>query len=213
MLHKKIQMTRTMAHGILDELGKMPESVQFIDLRKEDIETKRDMVTMISRCDKMEQLFIKFEKLCVDHNVEIVKYENYQKLFSNLEEDISFRHGRTNSLYFDLIENEVQDDSKKLDELIASYDEIKDAYSTLLEKRAVYEKSVELFKTSQMVRTGAPYANESQQRMLEEGLSDLNYIAGVTKADDELRMKRMIFRISKGRALAHFFNMPKTNEV
>ena len=74
MLHKKIQMTRTMAHGILDELGKMSESIQFIDLHKEDVETKRDLVTMISRCEKMEQLFLKFEKLCTDHNVEIVKY-------------------------------------------------------------------------------------------------------------------------------------------
>lgn len=37
--------------------------------------------------------------------------------------------------------------------------------------------------------------------------SGLNFISGVIKAEDDLRMKRMIFRISKGRALPSFFDM------
>ena len=48
---------------------------------------------------------------------------------------------------------------------------------------------------------------DENTRMMEEGfVSDLNYLAGVAKAEDEIRMKRMIFRISKGRAIPHFFN-------
>lgn len=211
MLHKKIQMTKSMAYGILDELGKMNDSIQFIDLHKEDSEVRKDLASLISRIDRMEQLFVKFEKICSEHNVEIIKYESFHKFLFDLNEDISVRHGKSGSIYFDIIENEVLEDEKNLDQLISSFEEIKEIYSTLIEKRAVYEKSVELFKQSQIVRTSF---GDEHQRMLEEGfVSDLNYIAGVAKADDELRMKRMIFRISKGRAIPHFFDMPQSNLV
>ncbi len=212
MLHKKIQMTKSMAHGILDELGKLHDSVEFIDLNKDSLETKKNFSDMIARCEDMEKHFIKFDKICADHNVEIVKYETYQKFLADSNQDISFRHGRSGSLYFDIAENEVLEDEKKLEELLDSYEKIRESYSMLLEKRAVYEKSVELFKTSQIVRTTSNV--DEHQRMLEEGfVSDLNYIAGVAKSDDEMRMKRMIFRISKGRAIPYFFEMPKNQMV
>ena len=44
---------------------------------------------------------------------------------------------------------------------------------------------------------------------MEEGIqSDFKFIAGVIKATDEARMKRMIFRISRGRAFPTFFEFP-----
>jgi hypothetical protein len=47
---------------------------------------------------------------------------------------------------------------------------------------------------------------------MEEGFqSDFKFIAGVIKATDELRMKRMIFRLSRGRAIATYFNYPYQN--
>lgn len=50
--------------------------------------------------------------------------------------------------------------------------------------------------------------------MEEEGYkSDLNFIAGVIKAEDDLKMKRMIFRISKGRAIPTFFDLVTENRL
>ena len=49
---------------------------------------------------------------------------------------------------------------------------------------------------------------------MEEGLqSDFKFIAGIIKATDELRMKRMIFRLSRGRAIATFFDYPQLIEI
>lgn len=49
---------------------------------------------------------------------------------------------------------------------------------------------------------------------MEEGIqSDFKFIAGVIKALDELRMKRMIFRLSRGRAIATFFDYPHGEDV
>ena len=50
--------------------------------------------------------------------------------------------------------------------------------------------------------------------MIEEGFqSDFKFIAGIIKATDELRMKRMIFRISRGRALPSFFEYPHLGKI
>jgi len=42
----------------------------------------------------------------------------------------------------------------------------------------------------------------------EEGdAGNLNLIAGVIKAEDEVKMNRMVFRVSRGRAIPSFYNM------
>ena len=49
---------------------------------------------------------------------------------------------------------------------------------------------------------------------MEEGIqSDFRLIAGIIKATDELRMKRMIFRLSKGRAVPSYFDYPQKDNV
>lgn len=49
---------------------------------------------------------------------------------------------------------------------------------------------------------------------MEEGIqSDFKFIAGIIKATDELRMKRMIFRLSRARAIPTYFDYPHTEEV
>jgi len=37
--------------------------------------------------------------------------------------------------------------------------------------------------------------------------SDLNVLGGVIKPEDEIKMKRMIFRTSRGRAISEYFNI------
>jgi V-type H+-transporting ATPase subunit a len=38
-------------------------------------------------------------------------------------------------------------------------------------------------------------------------VSELNFISGIIRAEDDMRMKRMIFRASRGRALPTFFDL------
>lgn len=38
-------------------------------------------------------------------------------------------------------------------------------------------------------------------------VSELNFISGIIKAEDDMRMKRMIFRASRGRAIPTFFDL------
>ncbi len=54
-IHKKIRIPRESAAEILNELGKLENCLEFIDLNKEDMEAKKNFGSMIKRCDEIEK--------------------------------------------------------------------------------------------------------------------------------------------------------------
>lgn len=55
MVHKKIRLPKDTAVEIMNELGKLEECIEFIDLNKDDLEGKKTFLSMIKRCDEMEK--------------------------------------------------------------------------------------------------------------------------------------------------------------
>jgi len=55
MIHKKIRLPKDTAVEIMNELGKLDECIEFIDLNKDDLEAKKNFLSMIKRCDEMEK--------------------------------------------------------------------------------------------------------------------------------------------------------------
>lgn len=143
-----------------------------------------------------------------------MKYQTYRQFLSDLEQDERLRDRRFGSTYFDLAENEVIEDEKKILELIDSYNQINENLESLIEKKSVFDKSSQLVLANQEPGALSVNTNMNLGHGLEEGFkSDLNFIAGVIKAEDDLRMKRMIFRISKGRAIPTFFDLITENKL
>ena len=103
--------------------------------------------------------------------------------------------------------------------MIDSYNQINENLEFLIEKKCVFDKSSHLLFSAEALAIGQdnvrqPRSNmEHQRNNMEEGFqSDLNFLAGVIKAEDDLRMKRMIFRISRGRAIPTFFDLITENK-
>ena len=193
----------------MNELGGIEEAIEFIDLNKDVIESKKSFSKMISRCDEMEKVFVRFEKICQDHKLEISKYQIFSNFKRDLSKDIEIRQRKYRATYFDLLENEMIEDNKKIQDLVDSYEKIKETLEYLYEKRSVIEKTSQLFLATGLLKSRI---GEEGLKSLEEGdVSELNYIAGVAKADDEMRMKRIIFRASRGRAIPTFFEMPPSS--
>lgn len=124
-----------------------------------------------------------------------------------MEKDINRRH-RHEGIYLDIIENEILEEEKRIMELVNNHSKIKENLEILIEKKYVLDKSNQLVNMSSDYNSfhlGSP----NNQMIIEDGNQNagLNFIAGVSKADDELRMKRMIFRASKGRAIVTFFDL------
>ena len=55
MVRKKIRIPKDNAVEIMNELGKLQDSIEFLDLTKDDIEAKKNFLLMIKRCDEMEK--------------------------------------------------------------------------------------------------------------------------------------------------------------
>ena len=113
--------------------------------------------------------------------------------------------------YFDLIENEILENDRKINELVDSHSQIREDLVSLIEKKHV------LLKAEELVRTNVDFSNFSEAEAGENGIkqslgTNLNFMAGVVGSENEMKMKRMIFRISRGRAITAFYSLEINND-
>jgi hypothetical protein len=64
MLHKKIRIPKDSEVEVMEELGKMEESIQFVDLNQNDLEQRRIYSNMILRCEAAGKIIQNFENIC-----------------------------------------------------------------------------------------------------------------------------------------------------
>jgi V-type H+-transporting ATPase subunit a len=145
-----------------------------------------------------------------EFNEQIFRYKTYNQFLEDLDQDFHARD-RRHGIYFDLVENEILEEDKRVMELIDSYTKIKENLEILVEKKYVYDKSSQLISANIDLSQNFELSSNNNSMILEEGHNvGLNFLAGVVKADDDMKMKRMIFRASKGRALPTFFDFVNT---
>ena len=206
MEHKKIRIPRESANEIMRALGNLKNAVEFEDLTKDDLEAKKNFAEMIRRCDEIKKKIFDFTKTCYDFQLPFNYYSTYEEFQKDINEDMKKRDKKFGSTYFDLVENEILENDKKINELVDSHTQTRDNLVSLIEKKHV------LLKAEELVRTNFDFSQFSEAEPGEDGIkqglgSDLSFMAGVINIENELKMKRMIFRISRGRALTAFYSL------
>ena len=144
MAHKKIRIPIETAVEIMEELGKLDDCIQFVDLNLHNYEERKNFGSYIERCDEALKNIQIFENMADLYHEKISKYKDYQTFKLDLENSMSNMDRNLGSTYFDLIENETAENNKKLKELIDSYNSIDAQLTTLIEKKSVFDKSSEL---------------------------------------------------------------------
>ena len=206
MTHKKIRIPRESANEIMRALGGLKNAIEFEDLTKDDIEAKKNFGEMIKRCDEMKKKIYDYNRICFDFHLPFETYKTFEEFTKDINDDMKKRDKKLGSTYFDLIENEVLDNDRKLNELVDSHSQIREDLVSLIEKKHV------LLKAEELVRTNIEYSNFSEAEAGENGIkqslgTNLNFMAGVVGSENEMKMKRMIFRISRGRAITAFYSL------
>ena len=128
VLHLKIRMPNDIEGlmRIMDLFGKHEiEAVQFIDLTKDDLESKKSFTSMLKRVEQMDIKTTKFFNYANEFQQKIYRYPNYQKFIEDLEKDISLKE-LSLSTYFDFIESEINDNERKILDLKESYQKMKE---------------------------------------------------------------------------------------
>ena len=243
MLHKKIRIPKDSAIDIMEELGKLDDCVQFVDLNVHDYKQKKNFGNLIERCEESLKNIQIFENTLQLYGLKLIKYTSYQTFKIDLQNDIDNLNKNLNLNYFDLVEIEIIENTKKINELIESYNNIKEQLDLLIEKKSVYDKTSDLifsklsseynndsnnsknrFKNDinnidSEIPTPTAYIIDSQIRekninLLDENSnSEFNFVSGVIKAEDDMKFKRMVFRASRGRAIPTFFDLTIENKV
>ena len=155
MVRKKIRIPRINANDIMNELGKLDDAIEFIDLTKDDMEAKKNFINEIKRCEEGEKrikyyniYFSNFEKICEKYQETLIKYKKIDGFLMDLEVDYKRRSGHGS--YFDLVEAELIEDERRNSELLTSRDQILEHLMIVIEKKAVFDKCIQLVESPTM---------------------------------------------------------------
>ena len=206
MCHKHIRIPKDNADYILLKLGALQDSMEFVDLTKDDVEARKNFGQMLHRCEEMNKKINELENICNEFHQPLNEYENYHEFSKDFEIDFQNRAQSSLSNYFDLIESEIMESDRSIKELVDSHTQIRDDLVTLIEKKHV------LMKTNQLISSNMEYQRDfgevsADENGIKHSGANINFMAGVVNANEELKMKRMIFRVSRGRALSTFYNL------
>ena len=206
MIQKKIRIPKESANEILFALGKLKNAIEFEDLTKNDIEAKKSFGDMIKRCDEMKKKIDEFLQICREFQIPLSTTTSFNNLNSRLSLDIKQRDKKFGLTYFDLIEGEILKDNRKICDLVDSHEHMRENLSVLIEKRHVLQKANEL------IRDSKPLGNFGDSDADEDGIlsssnTNLVLIAGTVPTENEMKLKKMIFRISRGNATTAFYNL------
>ena len=157
---------------------------------------------MIKRCDEMKKKIDDFIQICKEFQVPLNKNNTFYDLNSRLSLDMQNRDKKFGSTYFDLVESEILKNSRKISDLVDSHEQMRENLIILIEKKHVLEKA------SELIRDSLPLGNFSDSDSNEDGIvpslnSNLVLMAGTVPTENEMKLKRMIFRISRGNATSN----------
>ena len=220
---------------ILEKIGSFEEEVlEFIDITENDLEAKKSFSPLIKRCEIMEIKLNALEKFADEFNIPIENYQNYSEFKSALNKDQEKRQIKDNT-YFDYVEAEILDEDKTISDLYESYNKIKENLMIEIQRKITLEKYFSLTAATIIDQNNPRKSSARKKSTFREGeenennfgnfINNLNQsgisiasvdsiirenqfepITGLCNASDELRMKRMIFRVSRDKVLCTFFD-------
>ncbi|MCQ2819471.1 MAG: V-type ATPase subunit a family protein [archaeon] len=225
MLHKKLRLPRDddSCVAILTKLGRIKEGcIQFLDLSEDVQEKDKSYYQMIDRCEKNEKVLTELAALCGKYKIHNYTCRTYNKFEFELGEDQKKKGITSNSKYFDDTESKVLGFNKEIESLLSSNKQLEDDLNYDIQKKIVYEKYLEILFNKK------PSGNEmdliiglqniqrmdqskSSAELLNNNLGfnlmgQLSFLVGVLLTENDLKFKRLIFRVSRGRALVSTFD-------
>ena len=193
----------------MTKLGSLHNFIEFENLNKDVIDTQKPYFPMIQRCDDIETIFKNLDDILLEEfNMKYEEYRNYEFFKMHLDQDISYKEKKYNENYFDLVENEMQEDYKKIKEQIKLNKISNENYMSLLEYKYVLEKLFLLFSSKELiVEENEEFQTVNNEEEEKDNNFNINYIAGLCNNEDKLKISKLIFRKGKGRAIPNFFDI------
>ena len=142
---------------------------------------------------------------CREHHIKINKPANVETFSRNIS-SIESEKKKSHDLLFDAIESEVRDCESFVVTQRETIDEIKSNISKLDDYYEVIHFTSTMMHNLEGARPAQGGGRDAENPANNVDLVDssLQFIAGTVKHDEMERMKKMLFRITRGKALTHF---------
>lgn len=182
-------------------MGKI-DLAHFLDLNKGEQPFNLPYANQIRRCDETERRILFLINKCKENRIKINKPKNVD-VFSRNIGAIESDKKKGHDLLFDAIEEEVHKNETFIREQIMSINEMKEGIAKLKD----YQKVVAFVKKMLPQLHGAVPSNVVSQDIENDRQADtemLQFVSGTIQEKEKERMKRMLFRATRGMALTHF---------
>mmetsp|Transcript_52719 Transcript_52719/g.60329 ORF Transcript_52719/g.60329 Transcript_52719/m.60329 type:complete len:856 (+) Transcript_52719:139-2706(+) len=198
---------------ILNELGKL-NTIQFIDANARESVFNRPFANYIKRCDECERIL-----RYLDHQRETFRLprftcEDYEIFLQELSKWIN-NQARDPQNFLESVEDDLVETERNLKSTLQAYDQLQRDYQVALEEDSALRKASKIMQ-EQNIPFGSGPSREAQYAINTDtymgsggGMSDtpsgstfsLTNIAGVIPVSESLRLKKMIFRATRGKTL------------
>ena len=78
MIHKKIRIPKDSAIDIMEELGKLDDCIEFVDLNAHDYNQRKNFGNLIESCEESLKNIQIFENILQLYGLTLIKYNSYQ---------------------------------------------------------------------------------------------------------------------------------------
>jgi V-type H+-transporting ATPase subunit a len=210
--------------------------LEFIDLTENDLEAKKSFFPLIRRCENMEVKLNALEKFADEFNIPIDNFKNYTEFKNALYQDQQKRQIKDNTYFdyveseiieenktiLDLYEsyNKIKENLMiELQRKITLEKYFSLTAATIIDQNNLSKSSARKKSSNRnnMIINNEENFDDFINNLNQSGMSNASVdsiirenqympITGLCYAHDELRMKRMIFRVSHDKALCTFFD-------
>ena len=190
---------------VIESLGNL-DLAHFIDLNKNEQAFSLPYATRVKLCDETERRIQYLIQKCKDNKIKINKPKDVEAFAKNIAM-IEAEKKKAMHLLFDAIEQDVMNDEQFVAKQGKHIDEIQNDINKLEDYLQVIRFVQEMVPQLQGAMPVQVHEGENEaQNDASEPLMDggLQFIAGTIKDGETERMRRMLFRATRGQALTHF---------
>jgi len=185
-------------------------SAHFINMNKDESAFTLPYAQRISMCHEAERSLIYLLDCCKELKVPITKpqsVEKFQESAKQLEDDLSV----AKTLLFDKIEESARKDEEfvkqqkmNIDNLNNNLIELKDSLKVYNYVKSMFEGDLGGQNINHADNQIDTSENTQSQALLDNGTGQMGLIAGTINENECERMKRLLFRVTRGLAVTYF---------
>ncbi len=188
---------------LMETLGKF-SALHFLDSNRSQPIFTRPYANIVRRCDEALKKIVFLETLCAQHAVPLSPPRDLETFTNALHQHLASK-GKDSMAYFEEVEQALGDDEKFLKAQRRRAEETAEECEKLLEQQLVYERAREIVSTNVGYRDDEEFDGPGSEKME----IHFTYIAGLIRKEDAMRLKRLIFRKSRGNAMTLIEDVPR----